>query len=176
MRTAFISVKSFMTSILYFKTKWSLLLELCLLLSCFQVKAQYIQKINRPQYGTISYLIYQEGTCPITIDVIENHFLIYQDSNRKILTISVLQQTAEGTETVPIAGLNYDEDDFYYISPEKRGKISTYYAIDNIFNGLIMTPENSVVRNIRLMVDKRGTAGRKVCLETGHDTIVTRLW
>lgn len=106
MRTAFISVKSFVTSILLFKPKWSLLLGLCLLLSCSQAQAQYIQKINRPQYGTVSYLLYQEGTRPITIDVIENHFLIYQDSNRKRLTVSVLQQTAEGTETVPIAELN----------------------------------------------------------------------
>lgn len=176
MRTAFISVKSFVTSILLFKPKWSLLLGLCLLLSCSQAQAQYIQKINRPQYGTVSYLLYQEGTRPITIDVIENHFLIYQDSNRKRLTVSVLQQTAEGTETVPIAELNYNEDNFHYISPEKRGKISTYYAMDNVFNGLIMTPEHSIVRNIRLTVDKRGTTGRKVCLETGHDTIVTRLW
>lgn len=129
------------------------MLGLCLF--CLQVQAQYIQKINRSQYGTVSYLIYQEGVRPITIDVIENHFLIYQDSSRKRLVVSVLQQTDDGMETVPIAGFNYDENDFYYISPEKRGKISTYYSTHNVFNGLVMTPEYSVVRNIRLTVDKK---------------------
>ncbi len=139
-----------------------------------QISAQGIKKITHSQYGTVTYYLYlNEEKPPVIINVVENHFLIYQDADRRVMKVNLLHHQGNKTQTVGIAEIKYDGDNFYYINSEKR---QGYYVMNNGFNGLIMTPEMNIIRNIRLTVSPKDRLGRKVYLETGNDTIATYLW